>query len=205
VTSLVTAAPLLLAAAGLAHPHHLDASTAATWAGLHIALLPAFPLLTTGLVLPLRGKSRRDLSGALTVVAWVAAFLYAAYYTGLDAVAGIAAGTAVRHGATGAVPPLFATGDALGRAGAYALAVSALATCAVLLLHHGARTLPGAVVLLAACWSFTDSHIFWPRGVLTMLAFAVAFALLTAAAPTRRQARQGPADPSAGPDRSRRF
>ncbi|MET9789689.1 hypothetical protein [Streptomyces canus] len=41
--------------------------------------------------------------------------------------------------------------------------------------------LPGAVVLLAACWSFIDSHIFWPRGVLTMLGFALAFALLTAA------------------------
>lgn len=76
---------------------------------------------------------------------------------------------------------LFATGDQLGRVGVYALAVACLATCAVLYRRHGARMLPGAVVLLAACWSFVDSHIFWPRGVLTMLGFALAFALLTAA------------------------
>lgn len=72
-------------------------------------------------------------------------------------------------------------GDELGRVGVYALGVACLATCAVLYRRHGARMLPGAVVLLAACWSFVDSHIFWPRGVLTMLGFALAFALLTAA------------------------
>ncbi|MGR6974877.1 hypothetical protein ACU639_35645 [Streptomyces cynarae] len=37
-------------------------------------------------------------------------------------------------------------------------------------------------MLFAACWSFVDNHIFWLKGVLTMLAFAVALALLTVAA-----------------------
>jgi hypothetical protein len=122
------------------------------WSGLHILLLPVFPLLTVGLLVPLWGRPRRDLAGAATVVAWVGCFVFAAYYTGLDAVAGIAAGTAADHGATGAVHPLFATGDALGYAGAYALAVAALATCAALFPRHGMRVLPGAVVLFAACW-----------------------------------------------------
>jgi hypothetical protein len=31
------------------------------------------------------------------------------------------------------------------------------------------------VILLAACWSFYDSHIFRPKGVFTMLGYAVAF------------------------------
>jgi hypothetical protein len=176
------APPLLLAAVGLVHPGSLTASTAGHWAGLHILLLPVFPLLTVGLLVPLWGRPRRDLAGGATVVAWAGCFVFAAYYTGLDAVAGIAAGTAAEHGATGAVHPLFAQGDTLGHAGVYALAVAALAACAVLFPRHGVRVLPGAAVLFASCWSFYDSHIFWPRGVFTMLGFAVAFGLLARAA-----------------------
>lgn len=174
------APPLLLAAVGLVHPQSLNPSTAAHWAGLHILLLPVFPLLTVGLLVPLWGRPRRNLSGAAAVVAWAGCFVFAAYYTGLDAVAGIAAGTAAEHGVAAAVHPLFARGDALGYSGVYA--VAALATCTVLFQRHGMRVLPGALILFAACWSFFDSHIFWPRGVFTMLGFAVAFGLLARAA-----------------------
>ncbi|MFI9587937.1 hypothetical protein ACIHCQ_40490 [Streptomyces sp. NPDC052236] len=186
---LVSATPLLLAGIGLVHPHSLTAATAEQWAGLHIWLLPVFPLLTLGLVVPLWGRPGRDVAGVATVVAWVAAFGYAAYYTGLDAVAGIAAGT-VRHHA-GAQPAsgvgdLFRRGDALGEAGVYALAVAVLATAVALFPRHGARVMPGTVVLLAACWFFTDGHIFWPEGVFAMLGFALGFALLAAMAPRSR-------------------
>ncbi|GGR76518.1 hypothetical protein GCM10010269_14640 [Streptomyces humidus] len=182
VMALVTAPPLLLAAAGLVHPRHLTSATAGDWAGLHIVLLPVFPLLVLGLVVPLWGRPRQDTDGALTVLAWAGCACFAAYYSGLDAVAGISAGTVVEHGVHGAAGRLFATGDELGRTGVYGLAVASLACCAVLWRRHGVRVLPGAVVLLAACWSFADSHIFWPKGVFTMVAFAVAFALLTLAA-----------------------
>ncbi|MCD7442269.1 hypothetical protein K4B79_29110 [Streptomyces lincolnensis] len=188
-TVLVTAAPLLLAVAGLIHPRHLTASTAGHWAGLHIVLLPVFPLLVLGLVVPLWGRPRRDAEGALTVVSWVGCLWFAAYYSGLDAVAGISAGTVVDHGVRGVAGPLFAVGDELGRAGVYGLAVASFATCAVLWRRHGVRVLPGAVVLFAACWSFVDSHIFWPQGVITMLGFAAAFALLTVAAARPAEAR----------------
>jgi hypothetical protein len=40
------------------------------------------------------------------------------------------------------------------------------------------------VVVLVACWSFADSHIFWPQGVLTMLGFALGFGLLMVASRT---------------------
>ena len=183
--ALVTAPPLLLAVAGLVHPRHLTASTAAHWTALHVALLPVFPLLALGLLVPLRGRPARDLDGALTVVAWAGCLGYAAYYSGLDAVAGISAGTVAGHGVHGAVGWLFSTGDELGRAGVYALTLAARAAGAVLLRRHGVRVLPGAVVVLGACWSFLDSHIFWPRGVYTMLAFAVGFGLLSVAAPRR--------------------
>lgn len=180
-TALVTAAPLLLAAAGLTHPRHLTATTAGHWAGLHIALLPVFPLLTLGLLVPVWGRPRRDAEGALTVLAWGGCLCYAAYYSGLDAVAGISAGVVVDHGVHGAAGRLFATGDELGRAGVYGLAVAVLATCAVLGRRHGTRVLPGALVLAASCWWFLESHIFWPRGVFAMLGFALGFALLTVA------------------------
>ncbi|MEU1411718.1 hypothetical protein [Streptomyces sp. NPDC005731] len=193
-TALVTAPPLLLAVAGLMHPRHLTAATAGHWAGLHVVLLPVFPLLVLGLLVPLWGRPGRDADGALTVLAWAGCLGYAAYYTGLDAVAGISAGTVAGTSARGGVGRLFTTGDALGRAGVYALTVAALATCAVLLRRHGPRVLPGGVVVIAACWSFVDSHIFWPRGVVTMLGFAVGFGLLNVAA----SAQKAPRTASAG-------
>ncbi|QEV65383.1 hypothetical protein CP983_00815 [Streptomyces chartreusis] len=183
VMLLVTAAPLLLAGAGLMHPRHLTATTAGHWAALHIALLPVFPLLVLGLLVPLWGRPRPDAEGVLTVLCWGGCLCFAAYYSGLDAVAGISAGVVVDHGVHGAAGRLFVVGDELGRAGAYGLAVASLATCRALWRRCGVRVLPGAAVLLVSCWSFVDSHIFWPRGVFTMLGFAVAFALLSVAAP----------------------
>lgn len=194
--ALVTTAPLVLAAAGLVHPHGLSKATAADWAQLHIALLPVFPLLPVGLLVVLWHRPRRDISGLATMVAWAAAFTYAAFYTGLDAVAGIAAGTAVEHAAQTAdlqalKNPLYDTGEALGHTGAYALIIAVVATAVALFPRHGIRVLPGTALLLITGWSFIDSHIFWPRGVYTMLGLALGFALLNWA--TRTSAPQSPA------------
>ncbi|MEX1655251.1 hypothetical protein ABZ960_19055 [Streptomyces pseudovenezuelae] len=181
--ALVTTAPLVLAAAGVTHPHGLSRSTAPHWTHLHVALLPVFPLLAVGLLVPLWHHPRPDLTGFATVTAWTGAFLYAAFYTGLDAVAGIAAGTAVEHAPRTAnlgpiKHPLYDIGESLGQVGAYALIGAVAATAVALFPKHGARVVPGTLVLLAAGWSFIDSHIFWPRGVWTMLGFALGFALL---------------------------
>jgi hypothetical protein len=183
--TLVTVTPLVLAAAGAAHPHGLSRATATDWTQLHIALLPVFPLLTLGLLVPLWHRPRPGLTGFATAVAWASAFTYAAFYTGLDAVAGIAAGTAVEHAAGTAdigpiKHPLYDAGESLGQVGAYALIVAVVATAVALFPKHGVRVVPGTVVLVVAGWSFTDSHIFWPRGVWTMLGFALGFALLAA-------------------------
>ncbi|MFC5219704.1 hypothetical protein [Streptomyces coerulescens] len=196
VMVLVTAAPLLLAAAGWMHPRHLTPRTADHWAQLHVVLLPVFPLLVLGLVVPLWGRPRRDGEGALTVLSWAGCLCFAAYYSGLDAVAGISAGVVVDNGVHGAAGRLFVTGDELGRIGVYGLAVASLASCAVLWRRHGVRVLPGAALLFVACWSFVDSHIFWPRGVFTMLGFAVAFALLSAAAHRSAEGAREPGRPT---------
>ncbi|WP_433462187.1 hypothetical protein [Spirillospora sp. CA-128828] len=190
--ALVTATPLVLAIAGLVHPHGLSSATAADWAQLHIVLLPVFPLLPVGLVAALWRRPRGDLAGVATVVAWVAVFVYATFYTGLDAVAGIAAGTTVEHAPQAAdlqalKNPLYDMADALGHVGVYALIVAVVATAVALLPQSGNRVLPGAAVLLISCWSFIDSHIFWPRGVYTMLGLALGFALLNWACQSRPQ------------------
>lgn len=194
-TALVTATPLVLAAAGMVHPGELSRATATGWANLHIVLLPVFPLLPVGLLIVLWHRPHRDLPGLATVVAWIAAFTYAAFYTGLDAVAGIAAGTTVEHAPREAdlqalKMPLYDTADVLGRIGVSALIIAIAATAVALLPRHGIRVLPGTALLLISGWSFIDSHIFWPRGVYTMLGLALGFALLNWA--SRTSASQSP-------------
>jgi hypothetical protein len=96
--------------------------------------------------------------------------------------AGAAAGTVGRNtrppadlGA--AVQPLFDTGERLGHVGVYGFALAALGMSVALLVRHGVAALAVAVILLGASYSFLDSHIFWPRGVITMLVIAIGFAL----------------------------
>jgi hypothetical protein len=191
---LVTVTPLALALVGLFHPTGLNRSTADMWATMHIWLLPVFPLLALGLLVPLWGRPARDATGFATVVAWLGAAAFAALYTGLDAVAGIAAGTVQLHARPGqdvapAITALFRVADSMGHAGVEALAVAVIAASVVLVRRRGPGVLAGTVVLLVCTYEFYDSHIFYPRGVLTMVGFAVGFALLSAPpAITRRSA-----------------
>ena len=169
---------LLLAGFGAAHPALLDAASASSWAALHIVLLPVFPLLAAAQWLLL--------SSAPPWLRWpgrLAAFGFAAFYSGLDAVAGIAAGTVVhaQNGVTPVVGAVFAIGDLLGHLGAACfLAANALIVVAAVARARW-RVLPGAVVLLVASVSFLDSHIFWPRGVFTMIAVALGMSWLSLA------------------------
>lgn len=51
----VAGPPLLLAGAGLFHPHDLTSASARDWQLLHTALLPLFPLLTLGALVLVSG------------------------------------------------------------------------------------------------------------------------------------------------------
>jgi hypothetical protein len=168
--ALLAAPGLLLAGFGAVHPAQLDAATAGWWTSLHVVLLPVFPLLAGAQWLSLASAPRR-----LRWPGRLAAFGFAAFYGGLDAVAGIAAGTVVhaQHGATPVVGAVFEIGDLLGFIGAGCFFAAAIAIAAAAALRAGWRAAPGAVVLLLASVSFLDSHIFWPRGVFTMLGLAV--------------------------------
>lgn len=180
---LVTVTPLCLAVVGLFHPTGLNPSTAHMWATMHIWLLPVFPLLTLGLIVPLWGRPTRSVAGVATVIAWLGAAAFAALYTGLDAVAGIGAGTVQLKQAPGqdvgpSIAELFHTADSLGHAAVYALAAAVLAASVALVIRHGWPVLGGTAVLLVCAYSFYDSHIFCPRGVLTMVGFAIGFTFL---------------------------
>lgn len=170
------AAPgLLLAGFGLVHPGRFAATTADWWEALHVILLPVFPLLAAAQWMLLAPAPP-----VLRLVGRLAAFGFAAYYTGLDAVAGIAAGAlGVRPGVGG----VFAIGEALGYVGAGCFLAANVCLVAAIGPHAGWRVAPGAVLLLAASMSFIDSHIFWPRGVFTMVAVAVGMYLLSVVGP----------------------
>lgn len=176
VALLVALPGLALAGFGVVHPAGINADTASWWAWLHIILLPMFLLL---------GMAQWWLlTPTHPVLRWtgrVAALSFAAYYTGLDAVAGIAAGTVAdyQHGYSPVVGQLFRVGDPLGYVGAWSFLVGNVLAVAGLALRAGWRVLPGAVLLLSASVSFLDSHLFWPRGVFTLAAIGAGMFLLS--------------------------
>lgn len=170
---------LLLAGSGLVHPDGLHAGNAQWWATLHVLLLPVLPLLAAAQWVLLAPASR-----PLRWLGRLAAYGYAAFYTGLDAVAGIAAGLVeeASGGTSPVVGRLFEVGDMLGYVGAWCFLVGSVCAVAGVARRAGWRVVPGAVLLLLASVSFLDSHLFWPRGVYTMLAIAVGMFLLSRAA-----------------------
>ena len=174
--------PLVLAGFGLSHPSTLDAGSAPWWRDLHIVLLPVFPLLALGPWLVARALRRP----ALTWVVAALGYVYAAFYTALDVLAGIGAGAVRDDGFTEPLGSLFDQGNALARVGVDAyLAAALLAAGAAVLTVRGAARAPavaGAVLVVYGAVEFLSRHIYWPRGVLSMLALAAGWGLLAWAA-----------------------
>lgn len=195
----VTLPPLVLAGLGATHPAELTPATAGWWTALHVVLVPLFPLLGLALWRLVHG-----VPGVLAGAVRVAAFLYAAFYGVVDAVAGIGAGTLVRHGVasgTGGshhgagrdpvLDPLFAIGNGVGTWGAWAFLVGTVLLAVIAWRRWGAGAVPGGVVTVAAAWSFLSSHIYWPVGVVTMVVLALGLGLLVEAR-LRHEARTAP-------------
>lgn len=197
---LVGLPPLVLAVAGLAHPMVLTPETSRHWTTLHVALIPVFPLLGGCLWLLLRREN-----GSLAVAARVAAFVYACFYTALDAVNGVAVGMFVHRAApaqaasqTEVLRPVLDLGNALGWLGSGAFLLAAVLAGAVVVRRHGRRAVSGAVLTVMASVSFLDSHIYWPRGVITMTVLAVGLVLLARAGESARRSRDAGGRPRGG-------
>jgi hypothetical protein len=179
----VVVPPLVLAAVGLTHPMLLSTASAEHWRDLHIGLLPVFPLLAVGPWLAVR----REPAAVRWAVA-VLGYVFAAFYTALDAIAGIGAGAVkLRVEQTPAFDALFDVGNALALVGTWAFLVAAVLAGVLAVRRHGWPAAPGAVLVGAASVSFLHSHIYWPRGVLTMLGLAAGWAALWWAAGRRRR------------------
>lgn len=183
--------PVALTVAGATHPAHLTAESASWWHDLHVIMLPLFPLLGLS-VWALLHRVRGGLDGALAIAARLLAFVYAMFYTGLDVLAGIGAGALTEHHAMGgdigdANSVMFFEGNVLADVGTWSLLAAFALVGVVFVRRTGWPSLVGTAVLLGASVSFTTSHVFWPRGVLTMAAFGAGVALLLLA---ERRARR---------------
>lgn len=178
----VAAPGLVIAVLGLFHPTFLAPSTAAVWWQLHVVLLPLFPLLGAALWLLLRGER-----GPVAWLARLAAYVYAAFYTALDVLAGIGAGylTDRLQGGSQEANDLRALGNDLGMVGSWAFLVAAVLTGVLLVRRDGRAALPGAVILFGGAANFLHGHIYWPVGGLAMLGVAGGCAALAYAARAR--------------------
>ncbi len=172
---------LSLSLIGLTHPMYLTDDTAMQWRGLHVVTLPLFPLLALAPWWIARSHSR-----VLAVITGLLGYIFAAGYTALDVLAGIGAGGLQLDNAGSGKGVLYDLADALATPGTIALLLASIIAAGVILVR--ARSLRarllgvlGGLLVVLASISFVDSHIYWPRGGLTMLAFAVGWTLLIVA------------------------
>lgn len=165
--------PVLLAILGLAHPRNLTYATAATWHGLHIMLLPIFPLLALAPWLIVRDEHR-----ALRWSVATLGYAFAALYTALDVLAGIGAGALQQAGAPTQKAVMYTEGNNLADYGVRAYLAATVLAAAVALLRSRLAALPGAALVITGAVMFLDSHIFWPSGGLSMLALAIGWTAL---------------------------
>lgn len=172
-TLLVALPGLVLAAIGLTHPHHLDASTALWWQNMHVILAVIFPLLGAAQWVLLDDTPK--------LVRWPArgaTFGYVVFYGALDALAGIGGGAlAVANGGRSpADAPIFRIGNQLGTVGAWCFFAASLAIAVCALLKNRLKAIPGALFLLAGSYLFLNSHIYWPKGVIACTCIAIGMA-----------------------------
>lgn len=164
--------PLLIGAIGTTHPPHLTQDASAHWRDLHIVLLPLFPLLAVGPWLVARAVD--PVYGRITAVL---GYVFACFYSALDILAGIAAG-ALKHDREGGLATVFRYAGDLGDIGSVAYVGATAAAAGCLLRIAGPRVLVGAAVALGGAFGFMQNHVYWPGGVLSMVAIAAGWALM---------------------------
>jgi hypothetical protein len=184
VRTLLVAVPgLVLAAIGLTHPHHLDASTAQWWRDMHIILAVVFPLLGAAQWVLLD-----DTPKYVRYPARAATFGYVVFYGALDALAGIGGGALAiaNNGRSPSDAPIFRIGNQLGTVGAWCFFAASLAIVVCALIGNRLRAVPGAVLLTLGSYLFLSSHVYWPKGVLACTCIALGMAATSYASASGR-------------------
>jgi hypothetical protein len=176
--------PLVLAAVGVTHPSELNADTAGYWRDLHIGILAVFPLLGFAPWLIVRGRALW-----LSWAAGILGFVYAAFYSALDILAGIGSGGLEHAGHHDAIGVTFALGDGIGLVGSVAYVAACLLAGGFAVRMSGLRALPFSVLVAVGSAMFLAEHIFFPWGVIGQVALAVGWVglafSLRAVAPVR--------------------
>jgi hypothetical protein len=164
----VAVPPVALAIVGTTHPMHLTAASAEYWRNLHIAILPVFPLLAFGPWLVIRGYD-----AFLTWVVGILGFIYAAFYTALDVLAGIGAGGLKLDDMGMATGTLYGLGDSLGHIGSVALIAACAITGLASYRRYGRYSILGSVLATVGAFLFLQHHIYFPLGVLGQVCIAI--------------------------------
>ena len=172
---------------GLTHPVSLTPATAEWWRDLHIVLLPVFPLIGVAPWIASRGAA-----AGFRLIAGLGGFLFAVYYTALDALAGIAAGSVELAGHPEAKHSLYVLADIFGPIGALGLAAAWAAATLGLVRLTGGRAIVGLLAVVGALLVL-KSHVYFPVGTLG-LALLIAGGAVVALLPRPIGARaSGPA------------
>ena len=184
---------LILAIATVFHPAHLTDVTAARWLALHFGLIVIFPLVGFAPWLIARTAGR-----SFGVAAAILGLFYAAFYTSLDVLAGVGAGSLQLSGHADAKGPLYAQGHVVATIGVVALALAVLVASIAAISRFGLRALPGAVLALAGSVLLYSSHIYFGWGTVSMLLLASGFGWLawTVSAPSPGDASGSAARPA---------
>jgi hypothetical protein len=189
---LVTAPALICALIGLLHPHHLTDETAARWQVMHIVLIPLFPLIGFAPWLITRRSNR-----VLAAIAALGGYGFATFYTSLDLLAGVAAGTLQIAGITDGKAPVYEIARILGLAGVVSLVVASVATALAAILRNRLIGATGGLLAIAGAALVQPGHIYPGLGTLAMLLLAAGFALMaiavTSPLPARPSTTKGPA------------
>ena len=173
-TSVGVALPALLCGlVGVVHPVNLTDDSALLWRNIHVLLIPIFPLIGLAPWLIARRVDRR--------LGWVGALFgygYAAFYTSLDLIAGVAAGTVEVAGMSDAKAPLYAIARILGAVGVVSLIAGAVTASIAAVIRAGVIALPGALLAIAGAALLYRGHIYFGYGTLSMLLLAAGFVVL---------------------------
>lgn len=170
---IVSVPAVVIALIGLLHPHHLTAETAARWQTMHIVLIPIFPLIGLGPWLIARRTSR-----PLGIVAAIGGYGFATFYTSLDLLAGVAAGTLQLAGITDGKTPVYEVARALGMVGVISLVLGCVATTVAVFIEARFRAIPGGVLAVVGAALVQPGHIYPGLGTAALVILACGLALL---------------------------
>jgi hypothetical protein len=176
------------------HPHHLTEQTAEAWRTVHIWLIPVFPLLGLGPWLIARRGNR-----PLRWIAAIGGYGFATFYTSLDLLAGVAAGTLQLAGDTAGKAPIYEIARVLGLVGVISLVVACLAAAVAACIRAPLWAVPGGLLAATGAALVQPGHIYPGLGTLAMLLLAVGLALLAVAVTVEPRTAASPAKTSPAP------